>query len=232
MRLSLLAASFAVTSLATAQTSFLSEEQRQEIRTLIREEIRAALKEHAAQATTVQAAPAKTHGSTAADPTTGTTKTKAFRVTDGKVQEVEVNLGELVDEQDSFRVLTQRDGQHYIQIVRSAEPQGSTRIVTLSPKVVAGNHKVAVVAPEGVEQKALAECCKALEAAEECCEAVEVVVEKGEGTGSVVEVEAKPAKVKAKKNKKGAKKNKAPKVEKVDAGTELKISEVPEKVSR
>ena len=39
-------------------------------------------------------------------------------------------------------------------------------------------------------------------------------------------------KEKAKKNKKGAKKNKAPKGEKIDDATELKISEVPEKISR
>lgn len=261
MRLSLLAATLALTSFASAQSGQLSDELRHEIRALIREEIRAAMKEHATQANTVKtatvkAAPAK--GAEVAKPhafslfgaqsAKGTTA-KAFRMADGKVEEVK--LDELKDAHGSFRVTTDGDGEHAFHVVKSTgkkqdvvvmgEPMGGARMLKLSPMVAHGGHQVEIVIADDAEKKALAECCKALEAANECCEAVKVAAKKGgaeaeccegaECTECVIEVEAKPAKAKAKKDKK-AKKTKAKKAEKIDDVTELKISEVLEKIAR
>jgi hypothetical protein len=249
MRLSLLASSLALASIATAQapSSRLSDEQRAEIRALIRDEIRAALKEHAAQTTTTKGpstmlVPTKTTIDEAKPHTfqwitslqpesgTGTTKTKVYRMADGKLEEAK--LEDITDTQGSFRVV-HGDGAHTFKVVKTDG--------TKHDLVMVADPKVDVVVAKDAEKLVLTECCKALEAAKECCEAVEGA-KKGEkaegececeeGEEAVIEVHAKPAKEKAKKNKKGAKKNKAPKVEKIDDATELKISEVPERTSR
>lgn len=110
-----------------------------------------------------------------------------------------------------------------------------------------------VVECDDASKKALAECCKALEAVEECCEAVKGAkgeqaecCEAGKGekaecceAGQVecvdVVVESKPAKAakKAKsKDKKKSKKSKAGAEPAAEAQVDLKISEVLEKLSR
>lgn len=240
MRLPVLASALAFASFATAQQSHLSDEQRQEIRALIRDEIRAALKEHSAQTTTVKGAgkvlaPVKTTTDEKKPftfqwkslPVQGTTTTKAFVMRDGKVEEVK--LDDVTDAQGSFRIV-HGDGGQAQRTFKVVKADGTKQDIA-----VVAEPKFDFVFAKDVEKQALAECQKALEAVKECSEAVEGATEKAGAEGPIeVEVEALPVQVKVKKNKK-AKKNKAPKVEKIDTVddvTTVKINEVLEKLSR
>ena len=245
MRLSSLlftSVSFCLASVAVAQSGHMSDELRQEIRNLIREEIRAAMQQVHVQAD--KTAAAKNEGEKPATSfrlfsPEGSTKTtaKAFHMADGKLEAVKMGTHPFVfttgEGQHKFEVIKTGDAKHEVRVV---QPNSGMRVMTLAPtKDGAGEHKIEFVVAEEAEKKALAECCKALEAANECCTAVKAAAngageccEAGKGDKGVVEVEATPVKVKVKK---GSKK-KSKKAEKVGEITELKTRDVLEMLAR
>jgi len=249
-------------SVAMAQTGHMSDELRQEIRNLIREEIHAAMQHLHAPADKAPEANKNANKQTISfghfggDPAKAEVKDMKvhFRTndaTEGKqdAKKTATSFGFLSPQgtttsKNVMKAFQMVDGKLVTldDVTVMGKPKSGSRVMTLMPaKDGATAHQIEFVVTEQSEKQALAECCKALEAANECCEAVQAAT-KGEGeccaegkcAECVVEVEAAPIKVKAKKAKakKGGKKSKKAKSEKIDEVTELKISEVLEQLAR